>query len=216
MNSFTKDDFNQLLAVFREQSLQILDEMGQELLRLEESVSDEESFARLRRGAHTIKGDSACVGLNGITEIAHKIEDIFDLVVRGERSFDEGVVDVVFRSLDAIRNALNAEPISDVSDQVAEDLVKELSQTEKQKNVGATAGVSSKAYGARDFVDAVSGSGVAEAVAKRPSYVRIEAAKIDWLLNLAGEMVIAKSVLDEAEGEFTRRESDNESPEGFV
>jgi len=83
MNSFTKDDFNQLLAVFREQSLQILDEMGQGLLRLEESFSDEEAFARLRRGAHTIKGDSACVGLNCITEIAHKIEDIFDLVVRG-------------------------------------------------------------------------------------------------------------------------------------
>jgi two-component system chemotaxis sensor kinase CheA len=216
MNSFTKDDFDQLLAVFREQSLQILDEMGQELLRLEESLSDEEAFARLRRGAHTIKGDSACVGLNGITEIAHKIEDIFDLVVRGERSFDEGVVDVVFRSLDAIRNALNAEPIGDVSDRVAEDLVKELSQTEKQKKGGTTAEVNSKAYGGPGFVGAVSGPGVADAVAKRPSYVRIEAAKIDWLLNLAGEMVIAKSVLDEAEGVFMRRGSDNESPEGFV
>ena len=137
MNSFTKDDFDQLLAVFREQSLQILDEMGQELLRLEESFSDEESFARLRRGAHTIKGDSACVGLNGITEIAHKIEDIFDLVVRGERSFDEDLVDVVFRSLDAIRNALNAEPVSDVSDEIAESLVRELSQAEKQKKGSA-------------------------------------------------------------------------------
>ena len=111
------------------------------MLRLEESVGDEESFARLRRGAHTIKGDSACVGLNGITEIAHKIEDIFDLVVRGERSFDEGVVDVVFRSLDAIRSALNAEPIGDVSEQVVEELLRELSRTEARKG-GAAAGVS--------------------------------------------------------------------------
>ena len=216
MNSFTKDDFDQLLAVFREQSIQILDEMGQELLRLEESFSDEESFARLRRGAHTIKGDSACVGLNGITEIAHKIEDIFDLVVRGERSFDEGVVDVVFRSLDAIRDALNANPISDVSDEVAANLVRELLQAEKQKKGGARVGVSSKAHGGHDFVGVSSSSGVTEGVAKRPSYVRIDAAKIDWLLNLAGEMVIAKSVLDEAGNGFEVHGSDNELSEGFV
>ncbi len=214
MNSFTNDDFDQLLAVFREQSLQILDEMGQELLRLEESVGDEEAFARLRRGAHTIKGDSACVGLNGITEIAHRIEDIFDLVVRGERSFDEDVVDVVFRSLDAVRNALNAEPISDVSDLVVEDLVKGLSGAENRKKGGAAAGVNYKVYSGRDFVEGGKGSGVAEAVAKRPSYVRIEAAKIDWLLNLAGEMVIAKSILDEAEAGVKRHGSDNDLSRG--
>ena len=216
MNSFTQDDFDQLLAVFREQSLQILDEMGQELLRLEESSGDEESFARLRRGAHTIKGDSACVGLNGITEIAHKIEDIFDLVVRGERSFDERVVDVVFRGLDAIRDALNADPISDVSDDVAESLVGELSQVGREKKGDARAELSSKAYSGHDFAGAGLGSGVTEGKAKRPSYVRIEAAKIDWLLNLAGEMVIAKSVLEEAEREFGRHGSDNESGEGFT
>ena len=195
---------------------------GRSCCGLRNLLADEESFARLRRGAHTIKGDSACVGLNGITEIAHKIEDIFDLVVRGERSFDEGVVDVVFRSLDAIRNALNAEPISDVSDEVTGNLVRELSQTERQNKAGATAGVSSnagissKAYGGRDFVETGSGSGVTERIAKKPSYVRIEAAKIDWLLNLAGEMVIAKSVLDEAEKEFGHHGSDNEPSEVFI
>src|ERR1044072_4226199 len=154
MNSFTKDDFDQLLAVFREQSLQILDEMGQELLRLEESVSDEESFARLRRGAHTIKGDSACIGLNGITEIAHKVEDIFDLVVSGERSFDEDVIGVVFKSLDAIRAALDTDPIVDVPEEVVEGLIKELFRKERQKHeaavsgrAGETSGIGSKVNG---------------------------------------------------------------------
>lgn len=227
MSNFTKDDFDQLMAVFREQSLQILDEMGQELLRLEESYKDEEAFARLRRGAHTIKGDSACVGLSGITDVAHRIEDIFDLVVRGEQLFDESVVNVVFRSLDAIRNALNSEPISDVPDQIAEALLRGLSQVEKQKKeiavfdkvidgVSETSGGSFKPYGGRDFAEAGSGSALPEGLAKRPSYVRIEASKIDWLLNLAGEMVIAKSVLDEAERGDENRGSDNELPERLI
>ncbi|MGA9772399.1 MAG: chemotaxis protein CheA [Blastocatellia bacterium] len=206
MNSFTNDEFDQLMAVFREQSLQILDEMGQELLRLEESVRDEESFARLRRGAHTIKGDSACVGLNGITEIAHKIEDIFDLVVRGERTFDEGIVDVVFRSLDAIRTALNAESIGDVSDGVVESLVQDLLRGERKEPEDTVVNAS------RNFVETDSRSVVS---AKKPSYVRIEAAKLDWLVNLAGEMVIAKSLLNEAESGFEYPGSDNESAERY-
>lgn len=226
MGNFTKEDFDQLLAVFREQSLQILDEMGQDLLKLEESFGDSESFARLRRGAHTIKGDSACVGLNGITEVAHKIEDIFDLVVRGEQSFDNDVVDVVFRSLDAIRNALNAESIGDVPGQVAEELVQELLQTEKRKkgdrlsdkSVGSGNGGTGTGSGpalVRDFMEIGTASQVSSESVKKPSYVRIEAAKIDWLLNLAGEMVIAKSVLDQAEKEFAHRSSEAGSLEGF-
>jgi two-component system chemotaxis sensor kinase CheA len=208
MSGFTNEEFDQLLAVFREQSLLILDEMGQDLLKLEESSGDGESFARLRRGAHTIKGDSACIGLNGITEIAHKIEDIFDVVARGEQAFNDHVVGVVFRSLDAIRNALNAESVGDVDGQVAEDLVKELSRAEGQKKEASPAGLPG-------LMDAGGAPRAAGEIPKRPSYVRIEAAKIDWLLNLAGEMVIAKSVLEQAERDFEHRGSDGESFDGF-
>lgn len=215
MGNFTQDDFDQLMAVFREQSLQILDEMGQELLQLEgASNKDEETFARLRRGAHTIKGDSACMGLNGITEIAHKIEDLFDLVVRGEQSFDESLVYVVFRNLDAIRNSLNAEPVGDVPDQIAQDLLREFAVVEKQEKVAGQ--FDNAVEGIAEISEVSFKSYSQEAAAKKSSYVRIEASKIDWLLNLAGEMVIAKSILDEAEWEGGGRGSDNEFAEELV
>src|SRR5438270_3379755 len=65
MDDLTTSELDQLLAVFRDQSLQILEEMGHDLLALESNPADADAMTRLRRGAHTIKGDSACIGLDG-------------------------------------------------------------------------------------------------------------------------------------------------------
>jgi chemotaxis protein histidine kinase CheA len=81
MDDLTRAELDQLLAVFRDQSLQILEEMGNDLLALESGRADAEAMTRLRRGAHTIKGDSACVDLQSVTRVAHKIEDVFDAVL---------------------------------------------------------------------------------------------------------------------------------------
>ncbi|HXF38602.1 MAG TPA: Hpt domain-containing protein, partial [Blastocatellia bacterium] len=74
MDDKAKREFDELLAVFRDQSTQILDEMSHDLLALEARGADTEAVTRLRRGAHTIKGDSACVALDGVTSVAHEIE----------------------------------------------------------------------------------------------------------------------------------------------
>ena len=57
MDDLTRAELDQLLEVFRDQSLQILEEMSVDLLALESGRDDPEAMARLRRGAHTIKGD---------------------------------------------------------------------------------------------------------------------------------------------------------------
>src|SRR5690242_19114281 len=100
MDGVTTSEFDQLLAVFRDQSLQILEEMSHDLLALESDSSDAEAMTRLRRGAHTIKGDSACVGLESVTQVAHRIEDVFDAVVNKQIALDRESVDAVLRGLD--------------------------------------------------------------------------------------------------------------------
>src|ERR1044072_6812137 len=115
MDDFNKEEMEQLVAVFRDQSLHILDEMSQDLLILEAKGEATDSLARLRRGAHTIKGDAACIGLDGGTEVAHKIEDFMDAVIEGEDKIEARAVDLILHALDEIREAISCDEIGRAS-----------------------------------------------------------------------------------------------------
>jgi two-component system chemotaxis sensor kinase CheA len=124
MDDFTNDELEQLLAVFRDQAATILDEMSQNILLLEASPSDPQTMAQLRRSVHTIKGDSACIGLDRITELAHHLEDIIEAARDGELDLDAAVVDIVLQSVDGIRSAVCE---SEVRDLDGEELARLLS-----------------------------------------------------------------------------------------
>src|SRR5262245_53063848 len=126
MDDLSKEELEQLMWVFRDQSLQILEEMGHDLLRLEASNTDADAMSRLRRAAHTIKGDSACIGLDGITSIAHKIEDVFDAVLNGQIAFEARAVDLILRSLDAFKEAISGDEVADVADDLKAWLIDSL------------------------------------------------------------------------------------------
>ncbi|HWP41660.1 MAG TPA: chemotaxis protein CheA [Blastocatellia bacterium] len=201
MDEFSKEELDQLHAVFRDQSLQILDDLGQDLLRLESVGMDAETLSRVRRAAHTIKGDAACVGLEGVTELAHRVEDIFGWIVEGRLEFDVEVVDWVLSILDAIRGAIDGEELRDIAGDEVASLVNRFDPaaheraSDEPRQASEIEGEAARA----DSECANGGSGEANARpgAERRDYVRIEAGRIDALLNLAGEMVIARSLLNQ-------------------
>lgn len=198
MDDLTRAELDQLLAVFRDQSLQILEEMGTDLLALESGRADAEAMTRLRRGAHTIKGDSACVDLDGVTRVAHKIEDVFDAVLCGQIKFDRRSVDVIFKSLDAVKTAIGRSEVSDVAAGSVSELVDALTAIEKTGETTVSANSSDDHKGELLQLPEASFRGEGEPPSKhRRGFVRVEAEKIDTLLNIAGEMVIARSVMSQ-------------------
>ena len=198
MDDLTKAELDQLLAVFRDQSLQILEEMSHDLLALEASRADADAMTRLRRGAHTIKGDSACVGLDQTTQLAHKVEDVFDGILCGEIKFDRQSVDVIFKVLDAIKAALECAEIFDVDADATKALIANLAAVQEQMEVGAAERSRFEDPNLLSLAAEPSVPDQVEAPAKqRRGFVRVEASKIDTLLNLAGEMVIARSVMSQ-------------------
>jgi two-component system chemotaxis sensor kinase CheA len=123
MDDLSKEELDQLLGVFREQALTVLDDMGQDILTLEINDADAEAMARLRRSAHTIKGDSACIGLDGITELSHRVEDLIEGVRENTLNIDASLVNVLLHALDEMRSAISADDVRDVSpDALAEVL----------------------------------------------------------------------------------------------
>ena len=216
MDDLTRAELDQLLAVFRDQSLQILEEMGQDLLALESGQADAEAMTRLRRGAHTIKGDSACVGLDGVTQVAHKIEDVFDGVLVGQIEFDRRSVDVILEALDSIKTAIGDEEVGDVPAESTNEIVKALDGIQKRGEAAVFAHLSNDHKGEPLQVPNGSLHGEAEARSRnRRGFVRVEAAKIDTLLNLAGEMVIARSVMTQLGPELELAIQRNEMVDRF-
>ena len=200
MEDLSREELEQLFAVFRDQSLEILDEMSEDLLGLESLDGSEETLARLRRGAHTIKGDSACVGLEGVMEVAHRIEDAIESVAGGASGLNRHAVDFILHALDEIRAAIGGGAVEDISAEALDALLGRLDEVAGGRDVRDVAGV----RGAGDKGRQSGGQeGLAEpepAGARRKAkreYVRVEARKIDSLLNLAGEMVIARSVISQ-------------------
>jgi two-component system chemotaxis sensor kinase CheA len=216
MDDLTREEFEQLIAVFRDQSLQILDEMAQDLLAIESSRADAEAVTRLRRGAHTIKGDSACIGLGGITRVAHKIEDVFDGVLCGDTKVDRHSVDVILEGLDALKRAIEGSEVSDVADKTANELADALTLVQRKAEAGKSAQYAGDHQTEALPAPALSLRAEVEGPSKnRRGLVRVEAAKIDALLNLAGEMVIARSVMSQLGPELERALPRNDMVDRF-
>ncbi|HSO74418.1 MAG TPA: chemotaxis protein CheA [Blastocatellia bacterium] len=205
MDELSKEELEQLLEVFREQSVRILDEMGNDLLALEAGAIDAEIMTRLRRAAHTIKGDSACVGLDGVTEVAHRIEDVFDAVLNGDVKFERRVVDLVLLSLDALRAVLGGDEVTDLGEHTVASLLAGLRKVGSASIASAVQDEQRSASSASPKSDATVLRAAGEpGPRRRREFVRVDASKLDALMNLAGEMVIARSVLNQPDVELSR------------
>lgn len=216
MDELSKEELEQLLEVFREQSVRILDEMGNDLVALEAGAVDAEIMTRLRRAAHTIKGDSACVGFEGVTEVAHKIEDVFDAVLNGDVKVERRVVDLVLMSLDALRAALGGDEVTDLEERTVASLLAGLRRVGFESTASTVHEEQQPASAAAVGSDApILPAAVKQSAKRRREFVRVDASKLDALMNLAGEMVIARSVLNQPGLEMSRAEATNELAGSF-
>ncbi len=215
MDELSREELDQLMSVFRDQALGIIEEMIQDLLLLEGDRIDDGAINRLRRAAHTIKGDAACIGLDAITEIAHRLEDLIDAIISGGSSFDADVVNIALRCLDEIQAAIGGETVEDLTEQRLSKLLNGIREVEALRSAvppdestsqsdEETAG-ETEHPGWEAAAERRTGSGDRRVQApdrqtskQGRDYVRVEAARIDALLNLAGEMVIARSTLSQA------------------
>ncbi|HUK89637.1 MAG TPA: Hpt domain-containing protein, partial [Blastocatellia bacterium] len=116
MDDFTNDELEQLMGVFKDQADNILDEMSHNIMLLESDPSNLQTMAQLRRSVHTIKGDSACIGLDRITELTHRLEDIIEAAREGELELDSSTVDVLLQCVDQIRFAVCGPEVQDITD----------------------------------------------------------------------------------------------------
>ena len=189
-------DHSKFLARFVEEAREHCSRISDGLLNLEKSPGDSETINGLFRSAHTIKGSSRMMKLSGITMLAHKMEDVLDAVRGGKMSLTPSVSDVLFRGVDALLSMLGPITDGDTSGEAPAALCAELAQAATVPAAGevpevpAAPVVPAAPDQAVAPVESVEAARPAAPAKKRQvDYLRVDAAKIDDLIRLMGEIV---------------------------
>lgn len=95
----------ELRELFFETSLELLQALNEEALKLEKHPGDEEIVRSIRRTVHTLKGDSAACGLRELSELAHQFEDA--LSVEGAAA-QSTVAEIAFATADIFADMIAA------------------------------------------------------------------------------------------------------------
>ena len=197
-------DHSKFLARFVDEAREHCSRISEGLLNLEQTPGDAEIINGLFRSAHTIKGSSRMMKLGGVTELAHKMEDILDAVRGGKLPLVASVSQALFRGVDALQELLERITAGDSAAAAPEALSAELARAALPQIADSAPPPTAPVNEPPEPVAALpvladSDSGVATAAELPPSaqpvkkrsvdYLRIEAGKIDDLIRLMGEIV---------------------------
>lgn len=101
MSTFDPAQYMGLFLSEIEEQLLIL---NQSILELEKSGGeDSELLQRLFRATHTLKGSSATMGLDIMSDLTHQLEDVLEDVREGKIEINLPLIDVLFGSLDQLQ-----------------------------------------------------------------------------------------------------------------
>lgn len=100
-------DLKTYLPVFIEESKDNIQQMSENLLRLEEDYGDAEVIDEIFRAIHTIKGMSATMGYTQLSNLAHQAENLLDEVRHGRIAVSPAMINGFFKVIDEIEEQLS-------------------------------------------------------------------------------------------------------------
>jgi two-component system chemotaxis sensor kinase CheA len=211
-----------LLIDFTLESREYIGNIESSLLTLERDPQNTEAIHSVFRGFHTIKGLAGFLELDQIQLLTHEVETLLDAVRNGRLSVNSSVVDVILQSVDYLVQALvrleaviNGEPaVALPVDPALLDKVRQIQGAPVAEVAKAPPATVVEDFAPPEPVEhpepvvempalAALESAVAKAespkqdnaVVAPASRVKVDTQKLDALVEMVGELVIAQSLL---------------------
>lgn len=185
-----------MVAAFLDECGERLDGLAERLLVLEEQSDNKELVSEVFRDLHTLKGGSAFAGLKKLNRVAHLAEDLIGELRDGKRSCDRALVDLLLETLDVLRAIVERARARAPIDVDVSDLCRRLKDPRAPRGAAAPKPVAASGPSADKPREATAAAPAAAPAAA--STLRIEFEKVDQLLNLVGEVVLARGRLSTA------------------
>jgi two-component system, chemotaxis family, sensor kinase CheA len=171
-------DYGELVRTFVVESEESLARMEEVLLQLEHDPQARELLNDLFRAVHTVKGSGACVGFTGLTTFAHSIEELLEMLRSREVQVGTQIVTMLLQVVDAIRDSIASavagrDRITDEQRALVEQIRLALS-------------------GEQTPIEAAAASENTTIESKRTRSLRVSPEKLDRMLDLTGEIAVAR------------------------
>ncbi|MEK7347575.1 MAG: ATP-binding protein, partial [Candidatus Eisenbacteria bacterium] len=178
-----------ILREFLSESLENAEQVERELVALEREPGDLKRIATLFRAVHSIKGTCGFFGFTKLAAVAHAGENLLGRLRSGERTLTPEIANALLALVDALRAILGRiEATKEEGDEAFEPLIDRLNQLDTAAAAPAQATVPAPANDVR--LDTEGG-----ATAPAESSVRVDVHLLDRLMNLVGELVLARNQL---------------------
>ena len=201
----------EMLGMFVGEALDHLGTIESVVLRLEGAPADVKLLNDVFRPFHTVKGNAGALGVTSVQELAHCVESLLDLARAGRHAMGPDEFDIVLRAVDLLTGMMQELP-----DRVATGAPS--SMTARRDALmeavdaliagGSSATVAVEAEPEAEPM-AIAGGGASGAAApggrgmgtrrasEATSTIKVDTGKLDNLIDMVGELVIAQSILAE-------------------
>ena len=166
-------DKNKYSELFVQESHEHLQKLNRSLLDLEKDPESSEHIDAMFRSAHTLKGMALTMDYDQITQLCRTIEELLDKLRKDKAKLTTKLADSLFKCFDLLE-----EMVDDQSKKV--DLEPYLKELQISSETGTSAGVE-----------------LPTMFQKKLATIRVKMEDLDSLVNLVGELVIAKMQLDQ-------------------
>ncbi len=133
------DTQDEIVQDFLVESREILDELGEQLVQLEQQPDQKDLLHAVFRGFHTIKGGAGFLGFDPLVDVCHRTEDLFNLLRNGERQVTSELMDYVLRALDVVNNQFTDLRNGDDPRGAPAELLEALERLQQEEHLGDSA-----------------------------------------------------------------------------
>jgi two-component system chemotaxis sensor kinase CheA len=97
------DNMKEIVDEFMIEADEILAKLDEDMVKLEKNSADLNLLNEIFRAAHTIKGTSGFLGLDKVSELTHKMEDVLNKLRKGELKTNPVIMDALLQAIDTLK-----------------------------------------------------------------------------------------------------------------
>jgi len=212
ISSFGIDFSEEASEIFRLEAEEHLQTIIMHVAALEKAPEDRELIQGIRRATHTLKGAAAMMGFRAIADLSHIFEDLLDSIMEGSTVITSTVTSLVLDTAELLDTLIMGKENDPKEEEVKvqrirpryAELLGEQSITlggSADEDIDADEANEEALMGDALVTGVVAGSQPTETHAQRAARgdlsVRVRLQKLDELVNLFGEMLVNRSILEE-------------------
>ena len=211
---------DEMIYMFHAESIDLLDEMEDSLLVIQESGMDKEHINAIFRAVHSIKGGASMFELIELVEFSHIAENLLDKIRNNEININNDIITLFLNIKDHLNNLVDDIIQNDCKEDYNSKLKEKTAQFSLELNDYLNGKTPEKDQDQEIKIDIKEDLFITDDITKTeiieetkeeykivknenpkdihksttiPSTLKVEANKIDSLINLVGEMVITTS-----------------------